>query len=91
VIARALEGCAAVAAAAGRGTRALRLLGAAAALRETSGAVTDHGSRERGQRTADLARKQARQREAAAAWAAGRTMPLERAVAYALKDALAPV
>jgi predicted ATPase/DNA-binding SARP family transcriptional activator len=87
VLARALEGCAAAAAAAGRGARALRLLGAAAALRETSGAVTDNGSRERGQRTAEFARQQARRREAAAAWAAGRTMPLEQAVAYALKDA----
>ena len=90
VLARALEGCAAVAAAAGRGARALRLLGAAAALRQTSGAVTDQGSGERGQRTAEVARQQARQGEAAAAWAAGRTMPLEQAIADALKDALAP-
>ena len=90
VLARALEGCAAVAAAAGRGARALRLLGAAAALRETSGAVTDLGSRERGQRTAERARQRARQQVAAVAWAAGRAMPLEQAIADALKDALAP-
>ena len=79
-----------MAAAAGRGARALRLLGAAAALRETSGAVTDLGSRERGQRTAELARQRARQQVAAVAWAAGRAMPLEQAIAYALKDALTP-
>ena len=85
VLARALEGCAAVAVAARRGERGLRLLGAAAVLRETSGAVTD--GRERAQRTAELARQQAGQRVADAAWSQGQAMSLEQAVADALEDA----
>jgi hypothetical protein len=96
VVVHALEGCAAAATAAGgegHAARGLRLLGAAAAVRKTSGhgaIVGRQRSRERAQRTAERARQLLGQEEADAAWAEGQAMSLEQAVAYALKDEPGP-
>ena len=68
--------------------RALRLAGAAAALREALGKSHPHNLRDWLERKLAPARA-ALGTEAAAAWAEGQAMGLERAVAYAL-DAAAP-
>jgi len=85
VLTHALAGCAAVAAAAGRPAHSLRLLGAAAGLQEAHGVVTHGEFWSRAQHTTALAQKQLDPAAAAAAWAAGRALPLEQAVAGALE------
>jgi predicted ATPase/DNA-binding SARP family transcriptional activator len=85
-IVKDLEGLAAVAVAQGAAERAARLFGAAAALREAIGAPLPPDER------ADYERQEAPVRAAlheaafAAAWAAGRAMPLDDAVAFALDE-----
>jgi predicted ATPase len=85
-----LEGLAGTAGMAGQGARAARLLGAAAALREALG--TPQPAQEQGDTEQETAA--ARATLGAAAWAAafaeGRTLPLEQAVAEALGDANLP-
>ena len=82
-----LEGLAALAAAARRPWRALRLAGAAAAARRAAGRQQRLPDRERLARWLEPARRVLPSEAAAAAWAEGQTMPLEQAVAYALDDA----
>jgi predicted ATPase/transcriptional regulator with XRE-family HTH domain len=85
-----LEGLAGTAGMAGQGARAARLLGAAAALREALG--TPQPAQEQGDTEQETAA--ARATLGAAAWAAafaeGRTLSLEQAVAEALSDASLP-
>jgi predicted ATPase/DNA-binding SARP family transcriptional activator len=80
-----LEGLAGVAVGHGRSELAARLFGAADALREAIGAPrspTEQAAHER-----DLAAVRARlgEEEFAAAWASGRAMPLDTAIAFALE------
>jgi predicted ATPase/class 3 adenylate cyclase len=82
----ALEGLAATAVAEGRLARALRLAGAAAALREPGELRPAPAEREQLERWLAPARAALHADEAAAAWTEGRAMPLERAVAYALEE-----
>jgi hypothetical protein len=81
-------GLAGVAAAAGGARRAARLLGAAAALLATAGLLQPTpGWRDDHARATAAARAQVDEQTFAAAWAEGRAMPLEQAVAYALEEA----
>ena len=89
-IATCVAGLAAVAGAQGRPTRAARLFGAAEALRAIIGAQLQPVDRDDYDR--QVAAIQA-QGDAAAwerAWAEGRALPLEQAIAYALEDPTAP-
>jgi hypothetical protein len=85
--AEGLEGLAAAAAAAGRPARALRLAGAAAALRDHLELRLPPAEREELERWLAPAHAALAPAAAAAAWAAGQSMPLEAAVADALADA----
>lgn len=86
-IAWCLEGLAAIAGASGHGRRVACLLGAAEMLRET----IDIPLRAADQAARDALRSIIRDRLGVAVWladwTAGRAMPLEQAVAYALQDA----
>ena len=86
-IARCLNGLGIVAALAGQGERAARLCGAAEALRETIGAPVP---RYRGQheRAMELARDALGEQAFAAAWAAGRALPLADAVSRGVATAV---
>ena len=87
-LASVLRGYAAIALARGEPERALRLLGAAAALRDPGElAVLPRADAERVRRTEALARQQLEPEAADVALAAGRAMPLEQAVAYAQEEA----
>jgi non-specific serine/threonine protein kinase len=87
-LAGALAGLAGLAAGGGRPERALRLAGAAAALRAAMGAALLPPDRARQERRLRPARRALRRAGAArAAWAAGRALPLAQAVADALEDA----
>jgi predicted ATPase len=90
VVAIALEGFAALAARTGRHARALRLRGAAAALREASGNAMVRTDLERQERWLTAARQRLGASRAAAAEAEGRKMTLARAIAEALDDAESP-
>jgi hypothetical protein len=79
-----LEGMAAIAAAQGVGERAVRLWGAAEALRETTGLPMDVFEVKDYQHWVAAIRAQLDDATFAAAWAAGRTMTLEEAIAEAL-------
>jgi hypothetical protein len=82
-IAEALEGVAAAAARLGRGFDAARLWGSAERLRETIGAPLHAGERPRHQAlvaTARAACGDAAGTDFSAAWAQGRSMPLEQAM-----------
>jgi tetratricopeptide (TPR) repeat protein len=85
--ARALEGFAGLAAAEGRATPALRLAGAASALRESARRPLTIPEHARLERWLAPARGALRQDEQAVAQGEGRAMPLEQAVAYALDEA----
>jgi predicted ATPase/DNA-binding SARP family transcriptional activator len=82
-----LDGFAALAAAEGQAGRAARLFGAAEALRDalhsSSVAPVDRPDYER---AVAAARSQLAEAAFAAAWAAGRAMPLDAAVTFALED-----
>jgi tetratricopeptide (TPR) repeat protein len=87
---RGLEGYAASLGAAGDGPKAARLLGAAEALRAALGSPLPPGERaEHGQWLA-AARAALGDEGFAVAWAEGRTMSWEEAVAYALAEEEAP-
>jgi hypothetical protein len=83
-IAACLEGLASVAIGQGEAGRAAQLWGAAEAIREQIGAPLSPADRTA--YDADVARSRTMlgEEEHAAAWAAGRTLPLEQAIAYAL-------
>ena len=65
--------------------RAARLFGVVAALRETSGEVLSPAERSVQERHVAIARAQMDETAWQAAWAEGRAMPLEQAIAYALE------
>jgi predicted ATPase/transcriptional regulator with XRE-family HTH domain len=81
----ALEGLAGVAVAHGQPERATWLLGAAEALRESIGTPRWRVYQTSYERALAAARTQLDDAAWAAAWAKGRAMPLEQAVAYALE------
>ncbi len=85
-----LAGLAAVASLAGQPERAARLLGAVEALREACGISLPPLRRAEHDRAVEGIRAHLDEETFAAAWAQGRAMPLEQAIAYALvtKDAL---
>jgi predicted ATPase/transcriptional regulator with XRE-family HTH domain len=82
-----LEGLAGALAMLGKGRRAARLFGAVEALRERTGsAITLSPWRELHERHLESLRTRLDAEELAAAWAEGRSMTFEQAVAYALED-----
>jgi predicted ATPase/class 3 adenylate cyclase len=85
-IADCLDGLAGVAGAQGQPERAVRLFGAAEALRESAGNMLWPAYRTAYDRDVALARAQFDDATFTAAWAAGRAMTLEQAIAYALSD-----
>jgi predicted ATPase len=85
-LARCLESIGLIAAAAKRGTRAARLLGAAAALRATVGELQAPHWRAEIERETTCAREALGEPRWSAAFAAGRALSLEEAVAEALED-----
>ncbi|HEX6542867.1 MAG TPA: tetratricopeptide repeat protein [Ktedonobacterales bacterium] len=85
-LARCLEGIALIAAAAQRGTHAARLLGAAAALRATVGELQAPHWRAEIEREIACAREALGESQWSAAFAAGRALSLEEAMAEALQD-----
>ena len=85
-IAECLAGCAAVAGVGGQPARAARLFGATHALREAIGAGLWPGERIECERNLASARAQLDNDAWDKAWAEGRAMPLEQAVAYALEE-----
>jgi hypothetical protein len=86
-MAHALDGFASVAATHRQGARALRLAGVAARLRESIGARLSPAEQESLQRKLLLARQLLGEDAGAAAWAAGRAMSEEQALAYAVGPA----
>ena len=84
-----LESAAAVAGSLGYGTRAARLLGAADALRELIGSPLPPSERARQERYIMAACAQLDQATWDAAWAEGRAMTTEQAIAYALEGGAA--
>jgi len=84
LIAESLEHVAGLAAAQGQPARAARLFGAAAALREALGTPLPLVLHAEYERAVAAARTQIDPTTFAAEWAAGRTMTVEQAVAYAL-------
>jgi DNA-binding SARP family transcriptional activator len=84
-----LEDLAGIACRQGDCERAVRLLGAAEALREAIGAALRPLYRDGYERTVAMARAGLDAPAFAAAWAAGRAMTLDQAVAYALEEAVA--
>ncbi|MDQ5853454.1 MAG: tetratricopeptide repeat protein, partial [Chloroflexota bacterium] len=87
-IAQSLERLAAVALnTEGGGARAARLWGTAEALREAVGAPISPAKRTAYERDVAAARAQLDEEAFAAAWAEGRAMPLEQAIACALRQA----
>jgi ATP/maltotriose-dependent transcriptional regulator MalT len=79
-VAECLEGFAVLAAEAGRAERAARLLGAAHGLREVNGSVVEPVDLPIYNRSVAAARQALGEDAFAAAWDAGRTMPLDQAV-----------
>jgi predicted ATPase/DNA-binding CsgD family transcriptional regulator len=80
-----LEGLAAAASARGQAQRAARLFGAAEGLRERAGVTLPPPHRAAHQPHVESARARLDPDTFRAAWAAGRAMPLDEAVAYALE------
>ncbi len=86
-----LAGLAAVAAARGQLERAARLFGAAEALLEATSERLDPADRIACDRSCAAVRNQLDAVTFAAAWAEGRTMEMEQAIAYALETAGATI
>jgi non-specific serine/threonine protein kinase len=86
-LAASLAAMATVAAARGHAVRAICLSGAAAALRESSGARMDTGEQALHERAMARLRAELDEAAFAAALATGRAMPLDLAVAYAAAEA----
>jgi tetratricopeptide (TPR) repeat protein len=82
-----LEGLACVAAARGEAERAARLFGASEALPEAMGAPLQPGERALQEPYLAAARSQLEEAAWQEAWAEGRAMTLEEAIAYALEEA----
>jgi predicted ATPase/DNA-binding CsgD family transcriptional regulator len=89
-IAACLEGLAGLACAEKRPERAARLFGAAEALRQATGSDLPPGIRGDRDRHVAAARAGLDEKACAAAWAAGRALSPEQAVAYALTEAAGP-
>jgi hypothetical protein len=89
-VALSLVGLAAVAAAQRCAEPAARLLGAADALRDAIGFVLDAGDRATYNRAVAAASAALGAVTCTTAWASGRAMPLEQAIAYALETPDAP-
>ncbi len=85
----ALDGFAGIAVGLGQPQRALRLAGASEALRESAGILLPPVWQAWVERLLEPARNTLDEEECAAAWAEGRAMNLERAVAFALDERLA--
>jgi tetratricopeptide (TPR) repeat protein len=83
---RSLAGLAAVAAGAGQAERALRLAGAATALRDAAALRLPAPEQEVLEGAIEAARAALDGRAATAAWAAGQAMPLEQVITEALAD-----
>jgi predicted ATPase len=83
--ARILEAALLLVVAQGHPVRTLRLAGAAAAIRRSSGTPLPAADRKELDASLDLARSVVGEAEAALAWAAGEAMTPERAIAYALE------
>jgi hypothetical protein len=83
-IAQCLEGMAYTVCAQGQAGRAARLLGAAAALRDTVGAPLPPGDRPLHNRDVATARAALGDHGYAQGWAAGRSLPLDETISYAL-------
>jgi non-specific serine/threonine protein kinase len=83
-MAACVEGLAALAGAQGRWQEAAQLLGTAAIVREANGFPLRRGERATRDRTVTAAEAALGEAAYAAAWAAGRTLPLDQAVALAL-------
>jgi non-specific serine/threonine protein kinase len=83
----ALPGLAGLATLEGDPVRALRLAGAANALEENAGIWAFPPIRDRHERWLAAAREAVDPQAGEAAWAAGRALPLDKAVAYALEQA----
>jgi predicted ATPase/serine/threonine protein kinase len=84
-IARLLECCACSAAAQSEPERALRLAGAAAALRQAVGAPLTPGEKIKLEKCLEQARQELSSAGSAGAWLEGWGMPIERAIEMALK------
>jgi hypothetical protein len=89
-IAECLEGLAGLAGAQGRQERAPLLFGAAEALRESIGAPVKHFDHAGYERDLNAIRADLGEEAFRVAWAEGRVMPLEQAVAYALEASSQP-
>ena len=85
-LAECLAGFAAVAAAGGQPARAARLFGASEALLEVIDARLSPSNLTDYERNLSIARGGLNEAAFAAAWSAGRAMPLEQAAAYALEE-----
>jgi Tetratricopeptide repeat len=90
VVLRDLEGLAAVAVAQGESERAARLFGAAEGLREAIGTPRPPAERAEHDRSVAAARAALGEEALAAAWAGGRDLSLEQAVALALQEPAPP-
>lgn len=86
-VAHQLECLGMIATTRGEVPRALRLLGAAEALRETTTSAMSDQEREEYGRTVDVLRPRLDEESFAAAWREGRAMALEQAIVYALENA----
>ena len=84
--AAALQGLAEAASLGGQSERATRLFGAAEALRDASGAELPASARDDHDRALADARARLDSVTFAAAWAAGRAMTLDEALAYAMQE-----
>jgi len=80
LLAHCLEGLSGLASALGQHQRAVRLGGAAAALREAAGALQSPAWGHIAERWLAISRKALGEDAASAAWAAGRSLPMERAL-----------
>ncbi len=85
-ITRVLEGMACAGADAGNGERALRLAGAAAALRQSFGTPLSSATKAHLERKLEAARAKLATGDAARAWMEGSRMTSQAAVEYALRD-----
>ncbi len=85
-IARYLEPLAEIAAARGQPERAARLFGAAESLRKATGGVRMPAERPDYERGVAAARAALGEKAFVAAWAEGQALPLEDAIAFALKE-----
>jgi tetratricopeptide (TPR) repeat protein len=88
IIPSSLEGLAALAAAQDNGERAAQLWGAAEVIREATSLPIDAIDARAYERWVAAARTRFDANVFAAAWAAGRAMTMEQAIAYALSDAI---